>query len=1541
MIKKLSVFLLVVFSLCWGKVYADCDYPTSIGGTTGSTISSRNVTTEDGWLWNCCKHSTPGGTNLQINGSSISTYKGYIRSPLFGNGLNAISFAYTKATGKQFKVEIKQEESVVWDSIVNITADGTFEKENLGITGDFQFVLTNTTGASGAANVGVIAISDLCLTKNAAIVAPSAPSISITGDTHPELGYWGEATVTLSAAADASIYYTTDDTEPTAESALYEEPLKFTETTRVKAIAVANELSSTVLDTLITVTAIPENMVSISITMNSNSPKMTLTPKGSEQFVTAGTGAGNTYCYKANPGEYILTGYTSGDVETGTIELTISDDAVQSFSLTTVSAFAYNSGWALGTDYEMECFANSREGISRVITVTNGSVFVGRGSFLMHVGDTYTINYTVSEARVGEGFLPAFNYTGTVTAGTASASPTIPKGTVYSILVPKEASVYVGGKRGAITQSTGGVHYVAFTESVSDSSKVEGDSKKRYYYTLGDGCNYNFKVSQPGKLTNGGKFKASGAKTMEITEDRMNIVPSNYINHNTANNEGANVADILMNINAYGYLRLKSGDTHQMLNLRSWQLTDNSTNNYFIEPDFHYKIIGIDGNPSNDVIEIDENQVIRTKGRGTAIVQVTYDAIDVRIDGTTPFYYGALWSALWPENTGTFVVTVDEPEDAAIVRNMTIQEDVEAGRKNYVDSEHDVFYYLATEPGYTYTFKPDGVSAVSVANPTLESNISVYTGFRDVMVNDDGSYTVLLTFGRNIIRLTSETGASEYQVITAKPVSYEIVNATNPGEPVQRGDKVTVQFEGFYHPANKLAGIYNMSAYITYNGIPNGTSLILSPNQYQFAGSPVAQSLSMTVPADWDTASPLVLDRGAIQINGYGSMIGKHRDISITAGINPNFTAPVHVDYFGSIPEISIPVHETLYRSFSFAGLPDGAAFRVLDGGGAALEAGDDGRYEQTLGRYSYEATLDGYSPLRGIVTVSSTSPELQEINLVMQPLGADQWDGKSLLEPQRVTVEESETASGPYEGMEGFYKISKGGELAWFSDAVNAGNNTISAVLTADIDLAGFAWTRIGNNSAAAKFAGVFDGAGYTVSGLYIDTNSAYQALFGYISDATVKNLTVAGSVRSTVSNAYTAGLVAYAEGNAIISNCHNYVTVSGTSYAGGILAWAANSGISITDCTNNAPVTASANYAGGIAGGISGGASVVLDGVSNNGVIYAGTNFAGGIAGRSDAARITNAYNTGSVNTPGAYCGGISGNINASSVIANAYNAGNARSNAVSGTAAGNRTNIYALGEVYTDANVMTSEDFASGEVAWLLGSRFGQDIGEDLLPVLDGGRVYRVTSTDNLGSEYGDVYTNGALPDIVRAGYSASWQTLEGAPLEVVEGDAELAILFTLSEVNGLTAEPSSSSMEISWESNVAATGYDLYLDGVLHSTVTGSGVILRDLEFETQYVVDVEAFDEYGNRSQKASVVRSTLTGIPAAAGGEISVYPNPFTEKIVINSKDAVMASVYDLQGRKALHVFLEPGVNIVDATGLPVGVYVLRYGSVAVKIVKQ
>ena len=84
-------------------------------------------------------------------------------------------------------------------------------------------------------------------------------------------------------------------------------------------------------------------------------------------------------------------------------------------------------------------------------------------------------------------------------------------------------------------------------------------------------------------------------------------------------------------------------------------------------------------------------------------------------------------------------------------------------------------------------------------------------------------------------------------------------------------------------------------------------------------------------------------------------------------------------------------------------------------------------------------------------------------------------------------------TASPVTPDGSGVYHITTGAELLWFAQEVNAGRlQSASVLLEADIDLGGAAWTPIGNSSGN-YFAGSFDGGGHPVTGLSVDTDSAY----------------------------------------------------------------------------------------------------------------------------------------------------------------------------------------------------------------------------------------------------------------------------------------------------------------------------------------------------------------------------------------------------------------------------------------------------------------
>ena len=113
--------------------------------------------------------------------------------------------------------------------------------------------------------------------------------------------------------------------------------------------------------------------------------------------------------------------------------------------------------------------------------------------------------------------------------------------------------------------------------------------------------------------------------------------------------------------------------------------------------------------------------------------------------------------------------------------------------------------------------------------------------------------------------------------------------------------------------------------------------------------------------------------------------------------------------------------------------------------------------------------------------------------------------------------------------------------------------------------------WTPIGQKGSDNKFAGTFDGNGQTVTinGIKSDLDPAfdgYAGFFGAVKDATIKNLTVDG----TISGADVAGIVARMDGGTV-ENCVNKATVTGTRKAAGIVVITKGSGeATIQNCRN-----------------------------------------------------------------------------------------------------------------------------------------------------------------------------------------------------------------------------------------------------------------------------------------------------------------------------------------------------------------------------------
>lgn len=154
------------------------------------------------------------------------------------------------------------------------------------------------------------------------LVVPAAPEFSV------EPGEQG-APINLAitcATPDAVVYYTTDGTTPTEESAVYSEPLAISATTTVKAIAVKNSLTSAMTEGTYTFPIFVENIAAIYALENTTGNyKLT----GDVTFVFRN--GKNIYVKDATGGllvfdqnNIITTEYNEGDVISGGISGTFS-----------------------------------------------------------------------------------------------------------------------------------------------------------------------------------------------------------------------------------------------------------------------------------------------------------------------------------------------------------------------------------------------------------------------------------------------------------------------------------------------------------------------------------------------------------------------------------------------------------------------------------------------------------------------------------------------------------------------------------------------------------------------------------------------------------------------------------------------------------------------------------------------------------------------------------------------------------------------------------------------------------------------------------------------------------------------------------------------------------------------------------------------------------------------------------------------------------------------------------------------------------------
>ncbi|MFR9258025.1 MAG: InlB B-repeat-containing protein [Christensenellales bacterium] len=177
---------------------------------------------------------------------------------------------------------------------------------------------------------------------------------------------------------------------------------------------------------------------------------------------------------------------------------------------------------------------------------------------------------------------------------------------------------------------------------------------------------------------------------------------------------------------------------------------------------------------------------------------------------------------------------------------------------------------------------------------------------------------------------------------------------------------------------------------------------------------------------------------------------------------------------------------------------------------------------------------------------------------------------------------------------------ITTAQQLKQLADEVNAGDNKSGKtyLLANDIDLSVYPnWSPIGtftpkSSQASYPFSGVFDGQGYSITGLKISGNEDWKGLFGYAYCEAIRNVVIRNP--EIEGKDQVGALVGYqAYSNQGIKNCAVIGgKIQGSSHVGGLVGYMEES--PIQNCYSTCEVVAMHLYAGGIVGDHHVGASI-----------------------------------------------------------------------------------------------------------------------------------------------------------------------------------------------------------------------------------------------------------------------------------------------------------------------------------------------------------
>ena len=705
---------------------------------------------------------------------------------------------------------------------------------------------------------------------------------------------------------------------------------------------------------------------------------------------TEADGYGLKYTAKLASGTYWVEGYDANKDCNGGMEMVIADDTTSVSVQRAYEIYARNSGWVAGTDYTIDYQLTTADGVKRTATLGSGTVYGNlRTTGIFVETDTVTVNLIPSEKHTANYNVGTKTVVTKVGGGAQSFDISVPKAFAVKVTAPAGSTISVG--------TFGNYYTYEFLRPQEDSISTQDGDTVTVTYRVPEtetSLNHFVRVQNPDGVTYWDFNKWTTDQDIVVT--RADLHMDDDFNKDTVSRFDKNTYDlgnVYLNINSKGYMNMNAGDTYELDVFRNWQAIEGFFNAKIALPDAHYEVVDFDGKPS-DVVSIAPNAdnsclaYMTANHQGTALVKVTYDAMTHKQGQSSTA--DKTFSAIWPEFTGVFVVSVGA-DGTAIQTNMLMDRmdvAVTKDEQKQLDAEHDILFYLGTD-GASYTFTPESGCTVTVARSTVGKTMT-FNGFTSQGVTVDaetGAVTVAnLTTGRHIVRVEKD-GVATYQVITARGVSYKLLDAEGNELPenaeVKPGETVQLQFTGLVSPKEKMSGVYNHNFSLYYTD-GDGNFFQSNPGGgygvYDFSGNPARQRISITVPADQEGLTYELT--GAIKVGGYP---GKptHRIVTYAEGMGMQHgTATASV--LAQLPQVTLKLSG--YAADAVEKLIDAIGTVTLDSEEAikaARGAYDALTEEQKAQVGNYQTLLDAEAKLADLQAADAVEKLIDAIGTV------------------------------------------------------------------------------------------------------------------------------------------------------------------------------------------------------------------------------------------------------------------------------------------------------------------------------------------------------------------------------------------------------------------------------------------------------------------------------------------------------------------------------------------------------------------------------